>query len=88
MFVQHILFSFPGNLYYALTHSPEPLTEDYSHALSWQAATERLEAAGSIPLREAEAMAEAVSANEAGIEASFYPDLLAIFFISFTFLPI
>lgn len=50
---------FVGNLYFALTHSPEPLTTEYSHALSWQAATERLEAAGTISLEESEAIAEA-----------------------------
>mmetsp|Transcript_12657 Transcript_12657/g.13570 ORF Transcript_12657/g.13570 Transcript_12657/m.13570 type:complete len:754 (-) Transcript_12657:839-3100(-) len=59
---------FVGNLYYALTHSPEPLTEEYSHALSWEAATQRLEAAGSIPTKEAEMMAEALSSSDSGIE--------------------
>jgi hypothetical protein len=53
-----------------LTHSPEPLSEVYAHALSWQAAIERLEASGSIPTREAHLMAEALSSNDAGIEVS------------------
>jgi len=64
---------FVGNLYYALTHSPEPLTEEYSHALSWEAATQRLEAAGSIPVSEAKLRAEALSSNDAGIEISLPP---------------
>ena len=59
-----------GNLYYALTHSPEPLTEEYSHALSWEAATERLAAAGSVSVAEAEAMEEALKSAEAGIDVS------------------
>lgn len=61
---------FVGNLYYALTHSPEPLSEEEAFTLSWEAATKRLEAAGSIPVREAEMMAEALRSNEAGIEIS------------------
>lgn len=64
---------FVGNLYYALTHSPEPLTAEYSYALSWEAATQRLEAAGSIPVREAKLRAEALSSNDAGIEISLPP---------------
>lgn len=59
---------FVGDLYYALTHSPEPLSKEYLHALSWEAATERLEAAGCIPQEEAAFMADALSSNEAGIE--------------------
>jgi len=76
MFSYYVLFpSFTihaGNLYYALTHSPEPLTEEYSHALSWEAATERFVAAGSISVAEAEAMEEALSSAEAGIDVSAY----------------
>lgn len=59
---------FVGFLYYALTHAPVPLTKEYSHALTWQAATERLMAAGSIPTREAELMEEALSSQEARVE--------------------
>lgn len=44
------------------------MTTESSYALSWKAATERLEAAGSIPVAEAEAMAKALSSNDAGIE--------------------
>ena len=51
-----------------MTHSPEPLSEQEAFTLSWEAATKRLEAAGSIPVREAELMAEALRSNEAGIE--------------------
>jgi len=59
---------FVGNLYYAMTHSPEPLTTEFAHALSWDAATQRLEAAGCIPVEESEKMAEALSSEDAGIE--------------------
>ena len=62
---------FIGNLYYALTHSPEPLTKEYAHALSWSAAIERLEAAGSISVEESNRMAEVVESNELGVEVSF-----------------
>lgn len=64
---------FVGNLYYALTHSPEPLSDEESFTLSWEAATKRLEAAGSIPAKEAELMAEALKADEAGIEIYLPP---------------
>ncbi len=59
---------FVGNLYYALTHSPEPMSEEYSYALSWEAATERFAAAGSVSVAEAEAMEEALSSTDAGID--------------------
>ena len=61
-------FHLLGNLYYALTHSPAPLTNEDAYALSWRAATKRLEAAGSIPEKEAELKAKALSSNEAGFE--------------------
>jgi hypothetical protein len=64
---------FVGNLYYAMTHSPEPLTEEYAHELSWDAATERLEAAACIPVEEAEKMQEAISSQGAGIEITLPP---------------
>jgi DNA-directed RNA polymerase subunit N (RpoN/RPB10) len=60
-----------GNLYYALTHSPVSMTEEYSYALTWEAATERLEAAGSITVKEAEAMDELRASDEAGIDVSY-----------------
>lgn len=65
---QSLPFSNAGNLYYALTHSPKPLSDSEAFTLSWEAATKRLEAAGSIPKKEAEMRDEALRANEAGIE--------------------
>jgi hypothetical protein len=62
--------SITGNLYYAFTHEPEPLSEEYSYALSWEAATDRFAAAGSISVRESEAMVEATAAVDAGVEVS------------------
>jgi len=64
---------FVALLYFALTHSPEPLTDDYLRALSWEAATERFEAAGSISTAEAEALSSVLSAPEAGVEISLPP---------------
>jgi len=64
---------FVGNLYYALTHAPEPLSDEYSYALSWEAATERFAAAGSVSVEEAEAMKEALSSTEAGIDIVLPP---------------
>jgi len=64
---------FVGNLYYALTHSPEPLTAEYSYALSWRAATKRLEAAAAISVNESEEMAAAVESQEAGVEINLPP---------------
>lgn len=61
---------FVGNLYYAMTHSPEPLSPEFLHALSWEAATERLEAAACITVEEAEAFAAAHAAQEAAVEVS------------------
>lgn len=64
---------FVGNLYYALTHAPEPMSEEYSYALSWEAATERFAAAGSVSVAEAEAMEEALSSTDAGIDITLPP---------------
>ncbi|GAX11352.1 digalactosyldiacylglycerol synthase [Fistulifera solaris] len=64
---------FVGNLYYALTHAPEPLTEEYSYALSWEAATDRLKAAACIPEEEAHKLSQAIIAEEAEIEISLPP---------------
>ena len=63
---------FVGNLYYALTHEPEPLSSEYSRALSWEAATERFAAAGSVSVAEAAAMKEALSSADAGIDVSLF----------------
>ncbi|KAL7580794.1 hypothetical protein ACA910_001072 [Epithemia clementina (nom. ined.)] len=59
---------FVGNLFYAMTHSPEPLSKEYLDALSWKAATQRLEAAGCIPVAEAERMEELNASREGGVE--------------------
>lgn len=59
---------FVGNLFYAMTHSPEPLSNEYLEALSWRAATKRLEAAGCIPVVEAEKMEELHSSTDGGVE--------------------
>lgn len=59
---------FVGNLYYALTHSPQPMTEEFLYPLTWEAATERLAAAGCIPVAEAETMKAAMTSADAGIE--------------------
>jgi hypothetical protein len=47
------------------------MDDQYTRALSWEAATERLEAAGSIPVKEAELMNEALSSEQAGVEVRF-----------------
>lgn len=46
------------------------MTEEYSYALTWEAATERLEAAGCITVKEAEAMEELHASDKAGIDVS------------------
>lgn len=64
---------FVGNLYYALTHSPQPLSEEYLHALSWDAANERFIAAGCISQEEADEFARIIDSDEAGIEIGLPP---------------
>lgn len=64
---------FVGNLYYAMTHSPQPLSKEYSYALSWEAASERFAAAGSISVVEADIMSEALKTEKAGIEIDLPP---------------
>jgi len=64
---------FVGNLYYAMTHSPQPLSKDYSYALSWEAATERFAAAGSLSVAEAKMMEETLLTEDAGIEIDLPP---------------
>ena len=43
---------FVGNLYYALIHDPEPMSDEDLHALSWEAATERFQRASAITTNE------------------------------------
>jgi len=64
---------FVGNLYYAMTHSPEPLSEEYSYALTWEAATKRFEAAAAVSIEEAEATTEALNKSGIGIELPLPP---------------
>jgi len=64
---------FVGNLYYAMTHAPEPLSEEYSYALTWEAATKRFEAAAAVSVEEAEATAEALNKSGIGIELPLPP---------------
>jgi hypothetical protein len=46
-------YEFVANLQWALTHDPEPLSEDLAREFSWEAATDRLLAAVAITHREA-----------------------------------
>jgi len=64
---------FVGNLFYAMTHSPEPLSEEYTYALTWKAATERLIAAAAVPVEEAKQREAALASDEAGIDISLPP---------------
>ena len=61
---------FVGNLYYAMTHSPQPLTDEYAYALSWKAATQRLEAAACVPKEEFDLMTAALESEDAGVDVS------------------
>lgn len=54
---------FVGNLYYALTHSPEPLSVECAYALSWDAANERFANAGSISVNESEEFSKILSSE-------------------------
>lgn len=64
---------FVGNLYYALTHAPEPMSVEASHILSWEAATERFIAAGSLSVKEAETWNKTLSTEAAGIDINLPP---------------
>jgi len=64
---------FVANLYYATTHSPEPLSPEYSHALSWEAATHRFEAAACISLAESDEAQKAFSEMNVGIDIDLPP---------------
>jgi hypothetical protein len=64
---------FVGNLFYAMTHSPEPLTAEYRYALTWKAATERLIAASAIPVKEFEEREAALKSKDAGIDITLPP---------------
>ena len=61
-----------------MTHAPEPLNEEYAYALSWKAATARLEAAGCIPVTEDERFREAQLAKDEGIEVGIRVLLLIL----------
>ena len=56
-----------------MTHSPEPLSEEYTYALTWKAATERLIAAAAIPLEEAKQREAALASEDAGIDITLPP---------------
>jgi hypothetical protein len=44
------------------------MSEEYSYALTWEAATERFERAGCIPLEEAQLYKRWVESGDAGVE--------------------
>ena len=71
--LQKLTFREPclGNLYYAITHSPEPLTEEYTHALSWEAANERFAAAGCITVAESQEFEKALAAVDSSLEVCY-----------------
>ena len=53
-----------------MTHSPEPLSEQYSYALSWEAANERFASAGCISVAESKEFENALAEVENGLEVS------------------
>jgi hypothetical protein len=57
-----------GNLYYAISHAPELMSTDDLHELTWEAATDRLIAAGCIPKAEAERLEATIKSKMTGIE--------------------
>ena len=67
---------FVGNLYYALTHSPVPMTPELTYILSWEAAIARLVSAGSISVAEAEAWEEALTSEQPEVEIPLPPIVL------------
>lgn len=64
---------FVGNLYYALTHSPEPMSKEYTRALSWEAANERFAAAGCISVEESKEFEKVQADVNAGLEIDLPP---------------
>lgn len=67
-----LFISYTGNLYYAMTHSPEPLSDEYLYALSWEAANERFAAAGCITVAESKELEDALEKVENGLEVSIF----------------
>ena len=55
-------------MYYALTHSPEPMSKEYTRALSWEAANERFAAAGCISVEESKEFEKVQADVNAGLE--------------------
>lgn len=74
---------FVGNLYYAMTHSPIPLNDEYLQALSWEAATERLIMASAIPVTEHEQMKQFIDQKETSIEVRLRKNSLCLIAFSF-----
>ena len=67
---------FVANLRWALTHNPEPLTEDQARQFSWQAATERLFQSASMTHREAAEALRTSSKLESERIAWFHNEVL------------
>ena len=55
---------FAANLRWALTHEPEPLTQDIADKFTWEAATDRLIRSSAITRREGRAMLEKAKLDE------------------------